>query len=61
MSAQFKFQDQVKDEPTSSSKIKVTDLIIRLKEEEKIEKKRNLALSAAVISAVTVFGIILTI
>jgi hypothetical protein len=61
MSAQFKFQNQVKDEPTSSSKIKVTDLIIRLKEEEKIEKKRNLALSAAVISAVTVFGIILTI
>ena len=61
MSAQFKFQNQVKDEPPSSSKIKVTDLIIRLKEEEKIEKKRNLALSAAVISAVTVFGIILTI
>ena len=61
MSAQFKFQNQVKDEPTSSNKIKVTDLIIRLKEEEKIEKKRNLALSAAVISAVTVFGIILTI
>jgi hypothetical protein len=61
MSAQFKFQNQVKDEPTSSNKIKVTDLIIRLKEEKKIEKKRNLALSAAVISAVTVFGIILTI
>ena len=61
MSAQFKFKNQVKDEPTSSNKIKVTDLIIRLKEEKKIEKKRNLALSAAVISAVTVFGIILTI
>jgi len=61
MSAQFKFQNKEKNETTSSSKIKVTDLIIRLKEEEKIEKKRNLALSAAVISAVTVFGIILTI
>jgi len=61
MSAQFKFQNQVKDEPTSSSKIKVTDLIIRLKEEEKIEKKRNLALGVAAFSAVTVFGIILTI
>ena len=61
MSAQFKFQNQVKDEPTSSNKIKVTDLIIRLKEEKKIEKKRNLALGVAAVSAVTVFGIILTI
>ena len=30
-------------------------------EEKKIEKKRNLALGVAAVSAVTVFGIILTI
>ena len=42
-------------------KVKVTDLLFRLKEEKKIEKKRNLALGVAAVSAVTVFGIILTI
>ena len=43
------------------SKVKVTDLLNRLNEEKKIEKKRNLALGVAAVSAVTVFGIILTI
>ena len=43
------------------SKVKVTDLLKRLKKEKKIESKRNLALGVAAISAVTVFGIILTI
>ena len=42
-------------------KVKVTDLLFRLKEEQKIEKKRNLAIGVAAVSAVTVFGIILTI
>ena len=46
---------------SSTSKVKVTDLLSRLNEEKKIEKKRNLALGVAEISAVTVFGIILTI
>ena len=45
----------------TASKVKVTDLLSRLNEEKKIEKKRNLALGVAAISAVTVFGIILTI
>ena len=45
----------------SQGKVKVTDLISRLNEEKKIEKKRNLALGVAAVSAVTVFGIILTI
>ena len=45
----------------SQSKVKVTDLLSRLNEEKKIEKKRNLALGVAAVSAVTVFGIILTI
>ena len=46
---------------SSTSKVKVTDLLSRLNEEKKVEKKRNLALGVAAISAVTVFGIILTI
>ena len=45
----------------SQGKVKVTDLLSRLNEEKKIEKKRNLALGVAAVSAVTVFGIILTI
>tara|TARA_A100001015_G_scaffold200770_1_gene224168 strand:+ start:594 stop:779 length:186 start_codon:yes stop_codon:yes gene_type:complete len=45
----------------SQSKVKVTDLLSRLNEEKRIEKKRNLALGVAAVSAVTVFGIILTI
>lgn len=45
----------------SQNKVKVTDLLTRLNEEKKIEKKRNLALGFAAVSAVTVFGIILTI
>jgi len=46
---------------SSQGKVKVTDLLSRLNEEKKIEKKRNLALGVAAVSAVTVFGIILTI
>ena len=46
---------------TSQGKVKVTDLLNRLNAEKKIEKKRNLALGVAAVSAVTVFGIILTI
>ncbi len=45
----------------SNGRVKVTDLLSRLNEEKKIEKKRNLALGVAAVSAVTVFGIILTI
>ena len=60
MSAQFKFENHTKN-TTLQGKVKVTDLISRLNEEKKIEKKRNLALGVAAFSAVTVFGIILTI
>ena len=44
----------------AQSKVKLTDLLSRINEEKKIERKKNLALSAAAVSAVTVFGIILT-
>ena len=60
MSAQFKYQTDPK-EAVTQGKIKVTDLISRMNEEKKIEKKRNLALGVAAVSAVTIFGIILTI
>jgi hypothetical protein len=60
MSAQFKFHKH-SSEAQSIRKVRVTDLITRLNEEKKIEKKRNLALGVAAVSAVTVFGIILTI
>ena len=60
MSTQLNLKNQT-DYTNSNGKVKVTDLLSRLNEEKKIEKKRNLALGVAAVSAVTVFGIILTI
>ncbi len=59
MSSQYKFENQVGD-IRQQSKVKLTDLLSRINEEKKIERNRNLALSVAAVSAVTVFGIILT-
>ena len=61
MSTQFNIEKNQSDYANIQSKVKVTDLLSRLNEEKKIEKKRNLALGVAAFSAVTVFGIILTI
>ena len=58
MSSQYQFEKSSFN--SSQSRVKVTDLLSRLNEEKKIEKKRNLALGVAAFSAVTVFGIILT-
>ena len=60
MSSQLNSENQVNDFTNSQGKVKVTDLLSRLNEEKKIEKKRNLALGVAAVSAVTVFVIILT-
>ena len=60
MSTQHQFNHHSKLGKTHE-RLKVTDLLSRLNEEKKIEKKRNLALGVAAVSAVTVFGIILTI
>ena len=60
MSTQFNLDNQSNLTGTQG-RVKVTDLLSRLNEEKKIEKKRNLALGVAAVSAVTVFGIILTI
>ena len=59
MSAEFNYH--TKENINFEGKVRVTDLISRLNKEKKIEKKRNLALGVAAFSAVTVFGIILTI
>ena len=59
MSSQSKFENNV-EEIRQQSKVKLTDLLSRINEEKKIERNRNLALSVAAVSAVTVFGIILT-
>ena len=61
MSSQLHMHSDNSDINASQGKVKVTDLLSRLNEEKKIEKKRNLALVVAAVSAVTVFGIILTI
>ena len=60
MSTQYNFENNNPDY-NHQGRVKVTDLLSRLNEEKKIEKKRNLALGVAAVSAVTVFGIILTI
>ena len=61
MSTQFNLNENRSETNNIEGKVRVTDLLFRLNEERKIEKKRNLALGVAAISAVTVFGIILTI
>jgi len=59
MSAEYKFENH-SEEIRHQSKVKLTDLLTRINQEKKIERNRNLALSVAAVSAVTVFGIILT-
>ncbi len=59
MSSQYKFENHSEDVRVQS-RVKLTDLLSRINEEKKIERNRNLALSVAAVSAVTVFGIILT-
>ena len=61
MSTQFNLDNNQSSISNSQGKVTVTDLLSRLNEEKKIEKKRNLALGVAAVSAVAVFGIILTI
>ena len=46
--------------PLRRSKVDLNDLIKRVKQEEKKTKRNNLAISAAALLAVSVFGIILT-
>lgn len=63
MSSQIKFEKHNFSEGSieDKSKVKLTDLLSRLNEEKKRERNSNIALSVAAVSAVTVFGIILSI
>tara|TARA_X000001036_G_C20265996_1_gene638254 strand:+ start:468 stop:656 length:189 start_codon:yes stop_codon:yes gene_type:complete len=59
----LKFQNHKlpeQDLNTNKSKVKLTDLVSRLNQEKKKERNSNIALSVAAISAVSVFGIILS-
>tara|TARA_X000000368_G_C22461407_1_gene463527 strand:+ start:184 stop:381 length:198 start_codon:yes stop_codon:yes gene_type:complete len=64
MSAEYKFENHNSSEKfqelKDNSKVKLTDLLFRLNEEKKKERNSNIALSVAAVSAVTVFGIILS-
>ena len=61
MSVEYKFENHQSTEISQDkSKVKLTDLLSRLNQEKKRERKSNIALSVAAISAITVFGIILS-
>ena len=61
MSSEIKFENHNKSEENSvKSTVRLTDLLSRLNEEKKKERNSNIALSVAAVSAVTVFGIILS-
>ena len=62
MSAEIKFKEHSMPQQTfdRDKKVSVTSLVSRLNEEKKKERNSNIALSVAAVSAVTVFGIILT-
>ena len=53
-------RENARTNSTRSSKVDLNNLIRKVKEEEKKSKRANIAISAAAVSAVAVFGIILT-
>jgi len=61
VSANFKRENYSEKDTTASGKVQLNELLLRIRENKRAEKKRNLALGVAAVSAVTVFGIILTI
>ena len=62
MSSEVKFKEHsLPEENLEVGKVNVTNLVKRLNQEKKKERNSNIALSVAAVSAVTVFGIILSI
>ncbi len=53
-------QEDTIDNDSYDRKVKLTDLLSRLNEEKKRERQSNILLSIAAVSAVSVFGIILS-
>ena len=63
MSAEHKYKEEnqyIQEVEFKEKKVNLNDLVNRMNLEKKKEKKNIYILSAAAISAVTVFGIILT-
>jgi len=62
MSSEVKFKKHVLpgEGYNNKERVDVTSLVNRLNEERKKERNSNIALSVAAVSAVTVFGIILS-
>ena len=66
MSSELKFkehnipEDHSSDNSVNKGRVNVTNLVSRLNNEKKKERNSNIALSVAAVSAVTVFGIILS-
>ena len=64
MSSQIKFENHSlpgENYKNKQGRVKLTDLVSRMNEEKKKERNSNIALSIAAVSAITVFGIILSI
>jgi len=62
MSSEVKFKKHIAPEENleNNKRVSVTNLVSRLNQEKKKERNSNIALSVAAVSAVTVFGIILS-
>tara|TARA_B100001057_G_scaffold54643_1_gene48549 strand:+ start:1452 stop:1646 length:195 start_codon:yes stop_codon:yes gene_type:complete len=54
------FYPELKNSDPISKRVNVNDLVSKMNEDKKRERKNSLVLGAAAVSAVTVFGIILT-
>ncbi len=60
MSKEVRFNNQESAERDFEQKVNLNKLMFRLNEQKKQERNSNIALSVAAVSAVTVFGIILS-
>ena len=54
------YYSELKNPESLSRRVNVNDLVTKMNEDKKKERKNSLVLGAAAVSAVTVFGIILT-
>ena len=61
MSSQLKFKEYSNpEENIEESRVNVSKLVLRLNQEKKREKQSNIVISIAAVSAISVFGIILS-
>ena len=54
------YYSELKNPQSISKRVDVNDLVSKMNEDKKKDRKNSLMLGAAAVSAVTVFGIILT-